>query len=98
MAGCSSEVDTGVEELTKPEVLSERGHLDEPGVGDDVVVVEAHLNPVQAVRRCAHRKGAFRLGAWFGFSTTILPGRRALFADAQRLVSPETLIFRWIQV
>jgi hypothetical protein len=79
MAGCSSEVDTGVEELTKPEVLSERGHLDEPGVGDDVVVVEAHQNPVEGVRRCAHRKGAFRSGTWAGLSTPSLPGRKALF-------------------
>jgi hypothetical protein len=62
-----------------------------------VVVVEGHLYPVQAVRRCAHRKGAFRLGAWFGLSTTILPCRKALFVDAQPRLSPEPLIFRWIR-
>ena len=49
--GSSSEVDVGVEQLAQPEVLSERRRPDETGVGDDVVVVEAHLNPVERVRR-----------------------------------------------
>jgi hypothetical protein len=79
-------------------VLGESRRLDEPGVGDRVVVIEVHLDPVEDVRRFAHRKGAFRSGAWLGFVTAILPDRKALFADAWAWLSPERLIFRWIRV
>ena len=37
---------------------------DQPGVGHRMLVIEGHLNPVQAVARCAHRKSAFRSGTW----------------------------------
>jgi hypothetical protein len=88
MPRSSSEVDVGVEQLPQPEVRSERRPPDEPGFADDVVVVEAHLDPIQAVRRYAHRKGAFRSGTWAGLSTPILPGRKALFADGPTGAKP----------
>jgi hypothetical protein len=40
-----------VEELAQPEMIGQRRRLDQSGIGDDVVVVEGHRNPVRAVRR-----------------------------------------------
>jgi len=79
MSRSRAQLDIGVEHLAKPQVLGESRRLDEPGVGDRVVVIEVHLDPVEDVRRFAHRKGAFRSGAWLGFVTAILPDRKALF-------------------
>ncbi len=49
--GPSPEIHVLVEELSQPEMIGQRGRLDQPGVGDGMVVVEGHRNPVWAVRR-----------------------------------------------
>jgi site-specific DNA recombinase len=40
-----------VEELSQPEMFGQRRRLDQPGVGDGMVVVEGHRNRLEAVRR-----------------------------------------------
>ena len=47
----STKVHVAVEELAQPEMIGQRRRLDQPRVGDDVVVVESHQKPVWAVRR-----------------------------------------------
>jgi len=47
----SSEIYVVIEELAESEMLSKARHLDQPGVGNGMVVVETHLDPVQGVRR-----------------------------------------------
>src|ERR1035441_7494960 len=51
VAGPSTKVHVLVEELSQTEMISQRRRLDQPGIGDDVVVVEGHRNPVWAMRR-----------------------------------------------
>jgi hypothetical protein len=49
--GPSTKVHVLVEELSQPEMIGQRRRLDQPGIGDGMVVVEGHRNPVRAVRR-----------------------------------------------
>ena len=42
-------VDTLIDQLSQAEVLGEGGRQHEPGVGDQTLVVEVHLEPVEAV-------------------------------------------------
>ncbi len=44
-----AEVDAIVEQLAQPEMLSQGGRGDQPGVGHGVVVVEGHRHPVEGV-------------------------------------------------
>jgi hypothetical protein len=44
------QVHVGVEKLSQPQVLGQRGRLDEPGVGHQALVVEGHIDGVEAVR------------------------------------------------
>ncbi len=45
-----AQVDVVVEELTKAEVLGQRGRQNQPGIGDQALVVEGHADGVQAVK------------------------------------------------
>lgn len=45
-----AQIDVGVEQGSKTEVLSQGGRLNQARVGHRVVVVEDHLHPIQAVR------------------------------------------------
>ena len=47
----STKVHGLVEELAQAEMIGQRRRLDQPRVGDGVVVIEGHQNPVRAVRR-----------------------------------------------
>ena len=47
----STKVHVLVEELAQAEMIGQRRRLDQPRVGDGVVVIEGHQNPVRAVRR-----------------------------------------------
>ena len=49
--GLSTKVHVLVEELAQPEMISQRRRLDQTCVGDGMVVIEGHRNPVRAVRR-----------------------------------------------
>jgi len=49
-AGLGAEPDVLVDQLLEPEVLGQRGRQQEPSVGHQPVVVEGHLEPVEAVR------------------------------------------------
>jgi hypothetical protein len=44
------EIDMLVEQFTHAEILRQRGQQDQPGVTDQAVVVEVHLQAVQGVR------------------------------------------------
>ena len=47
----STKVHVLVEELAQSEMIGQRRWLDQPGIGDGMVVIEGHQNPVRAVRR-----------------------------------------------
>ena len=49
--GSSTKVHVLVEELAQSEMIGQRRWLDQPGIGDGMVVIEGHRNPVRAVRR-----------------------------------------------
>jgi len=45
-----AEIDVGVEQFPELEVLGEGGRGDQPGVSDEMLVVEGHRDTVQTVR------------------------------------------------
>ena len=77
------EVHVLVEQLQQTQVLGQRGRQHEPGVGHEMVVVEDHLAPVQAVAK-SHRESAFLVWVWAVSATTIFPFQKGVFADTRR--------------
>jgi NADPH-dependent glutamate synthase beta subunit-like oxidoreductase len=72
-----------VEQLYQTQVLGQRGWQHEPGVGHQMVVVEGHLTPVEAVAK-SHRESAFLVWVWAVSATTIFPFQKGVFADTRR--------------
>jgi NADPH-dependent glutamate synthase beta subunit-like oxidoreductase len=77
------EVHVLVEQLHQTQVLGQRGWQHEPGVGHQMVVVEGHLTPVEAVAK-SHRESAFLVWVWAVSATTIFPFQKGVFADTRR--------------
>jgi hypothetical protein len=48
--GLVAEVEIRIHELTQTEVMGQAGRQQEPRVGDQPIVVEGHIEPVEAVR------------------------------------------------
>jgi hypothetical protein len=48
-AWCPAQMDMLIEQLAQPELLGQSRGQDEPSVGDQVVVIEGHRDPVQTV-------------------------------------------------
>ena len=82
-----------VEQLQQTQVLGQCGRQHQSGVGHEMVVVEDHLTPVEAVTK-SHRESAFLVWVWAVSATTIFPFQKGVFADTRRLRRHET---RWIR-
>src|SRR5665811_1510345 len=87
------EVHMLVEQLQQTQVLGQRGRQHEPGVGHEMVVVEGHLTPVEAVAK-SHRESAFLVWVWAVLATTSFPFQKGVFADTR---PPATSLIRWIR-
>ena len=81
MTGGAAQIDMGLEEILKTEVSRQGGRGDQPGIGDQTIVVEDHLNAVQGVRECAHREGALRLCMNVASITSILAAQGTFSRD-----------------
>jgi hypothetical protein len=55
---CIAQVEVGIKEPQKPQVLRQGGRQHEPGIGHQMLVREGHLNRVETVAR-SHRESAF---------------------------------------
>ncbi len=52
--GCGTQIEVALDQLTQAEVLGQGGRQEEPRVGHQALVVEGHIEAVEAVRR-SHR-------------------------------------------
>ncbi|MDQ2729874.1 MAG: recombinase family protein [Actinomycetota bacterium] len=89
-----AQIDMGVEQFAQAEVFGQGGGQDQPGVSHQVLIIEDHPSPVQAVQECAHREGALRLCVNVASLTNILAGGGTFSADGP-IRSDPTL--RWIR-
>jgi hypothetical protein len=77
--GPFAEVDQLVGGLLDPQPVGQGGGQQQPGVGDQALVIERRIDLVQHDVGGSHRKGASGSRGMAGFAAAILPGQEALF-------------------
>ena len=72
LAGRRTQVNVPLGQLPKAEALGQGGRQEEPRIGDLTVLVEGHIEAVEAVRR-SHQIGCFSVGLGGAVRNAISP-------------------------
>ena len=79
-AGRIPQIDPLVDQVAQLEMLGERGRQHQPRIRHRMLVIEDHIDTVEAVQR-SHREDALLNRDDIGVVTVIIPVQRAFFAD-----------------